>query len=100
MFVLSSKESAEWVLANEVMGFRDNSSVPELKANDRVVLYLTRGACHNPKRDRARIVAVGLVATDLSMSARMIAGLRYQRSCALELTEKFRLDQGPEFGPL
>lgn len=100
MFVLASKESAEWVLANEVMGFREHAAVPALKTNDRVVLYVTRGARHNPTKDRARIVGVGRLTADLSASPRTIAGVRYPRTCPLDLTEKFGLDDGPEFAPL
>jgi hypothetical protein len=61
LFVLGEQRAIEWVVTNRTMAFRDHLPAHRVQKGDRFVLYVTRGAFHNPTRDRARVFATGTI---------------------------------------
>ena len=64
VWVFGDIAGLRWVLDRSTMAFPD-SAAPRLRAmsaGDRAVLYVTRGAFHNPSRDVARLAGLVTVA--------------------------------------
>ncbi|MFI5949762.1 hypothetical protein ACIA8B_19535 [Micromonospora chalcea] len=59
LLVLGERAAIAWVLSEERMAFPSMArrEVAALAQGDQLYLYATRGAWHNPTRDRGRIIA-------------------------------------------
>jgi hypothetical protein len=60
LVVLGEAEGLRWVLENKKMAFTEARCrrAAELRRGDDVVLYVTRGAFHNPTRDEPHLAAL------------------------------------------
>jgi hypothetical protein len=58
LVVLGERDAIRWVLEQQRMAFpaTPRSEVAALGPGDHLLLYATRGAWHNPGRDRGRII--------------------------------------------
>lgn len=80
LFVLGESEAVEWVVQNRVMAFRDGIRTNELRPKDRFVVYVSRGAFHNPTRDEAQVVASGIVTSQVESKPVTVCGERFKQS--------------------
>jgi len=58
LLILGERDAIAWVVSQEQMGFtadRSSSATAAISAGDELFLYATRGAFHNPTRDRGRV---------------------------------------------
>ena len=83
------------------MAFRDHIKAHHLRKGDQFALYVTRGAFHNPTRDRAQILGTGLLASGLSERDYEVAGEKFSQSVALAWTAgPLKPREGVEVQPL
>lgn len=79
VWVFGEIEGLRWVLANRTMAFSPAAVRRGLGVGrgDRAVLYVARGAHHNPTRDRSHLAGVVTVTGTASPCEVEIAGGRY-----------------------
>ena len=104
LLILGEREAIAWVLANERMAFTAHRvrALAAVQVGDDLLVYTTRGAFHNPTRDRGRVVGRALVATDVRRLAGpvTIAGREFTHGCGLRVLELAPLGSGVELAPL
>lgn len=68
LLVLSDREAIWWVLSRCRMAFPDGRAreASALEVGDRLMLYSTRGAWHNPTRDRGRVIGEATVSSPVA----------------------------------
>jgi hypothetical protein len=62
--VIGDRDALWWVLSERRMAFpvsRRRRALSELQSGDALYLYATRGAFHNPTRDRGRVIGLASV---------------------------------------
>jgi hypothetical protein len=99
LIVLNDQAAAAWVLKHKRMAFR-NRAGPDLQPGERMAVYLTRGAFHNPTRGRSLIVALGYIDSSVVAEPIIVAGQTYDRSCALTFDSQAPLNDGLPFSQL
>lgn len=104
MWVFGEIEGLRWVLAHDTMAFAAHAAarIAPMGAGDRAVLYVTRGAHHNPTRDVARL---GGLVTVLGTPQRprraiRIAGREFTHTVAIRVDVALGERSGPEVKPL
>jgi len=104
LVVLGDREAIAWVLREQRMAFpaTRRAEVARLVPGDRLFLYATRGAWHNPTRDRGRIIGTGTVdgpveALDGPLE---IAGMTFHSGCGLRIGGVVPYPGGVELQPL
>ncbi|HEX6968478.1 MAG TPA: hypothetical protein VF174_06685 [Micromonosporaceae bacterium] len=104
LVILGERDAIRWVLREQRMAFpaTPRAEVAALAAGDRLFLYATRGAWHNPTRDRGRIIGVATARS----SARVldepveIAGRTFVSGCTLHIEGLVPYPGGLELQPL
>jgi hypothetical protein len=89
LLVLGEREAILWVLLNEQMAFpaTPRREVSALQPGDELVLLTTRGAYHNPTRDRTRVIGTATVqskVTQLNPQVE-IAGRTFASGCQIKV---------------
>jgi hypothetical protein len=104
LVVLSDREAIRWVLAEQRMAFpgTPRAEVAALAVGDELFLYSTRGAWHNPGRDRGRLIGHARVATGVTRLDEPIelAGMTFHSACDLDIDEVVPYPGGLELQPL
>jgi hypothetical protein len=89
LLILGEREAISWVLREQRMAFPSTprAEVAALAVDDRLLLYTTRGAWHNPTRDRGRIIGIATVtnAVRLLDEPIEISGRRFSSGCELSI---------------
>jgi hypothetical protein len=103
LVVLGEVEGLRWVLKNEKMAFTAarRSLASKIEPGDRMVLYVGRGAYHNPTRDRSQIIGLATVRTavkDLRAPIE-IAAREFICACSLEIEVALPERQGVPIDP-
>jgi hypothetical protein len=104
LLIIGNREALGWILTSRRMAFPD-ASRPEvrlIRIGDRLLIYTTRGAFGNPKRDRGRVVGTATVKSQVARLERPIRfGEReYPVGCDLDIGLVLPLGAGVELGPL
>lgn len=104
LLVLGDREAIAWVLREQRMAFPSTprAEVRALAQGDRLYLYATRGAWHNPTRDRGRVLGTAHVSSpvhtlDVPVE---IAGRSFHSGCPLSVDGLAPYPQGVELQPL
>ncbi|RUL93712.1 hypothetical protein [Verrucosispora sp. FIM060022] len=104
LVVLGEREAIWWVLHEQRMAFpaTPRAEVARLAPGDRLFLYATRGAWHNPKRDQGRLIGT---ATPVTAVHRLdepieIAGRPFPSVCRLQIQGVVPYPGGLELRPL
>lgn len=104
LLIIGDREALAWVLQNERMAFQAHRRglVAALSQGDELFIYSTRGAFHNPGRDRGRVIGVARAATAPEVLPEPIelAGRRFELGCRLELVSLAPLGSGVELSLL
>lgn len=104
LLVLGEREAIAWVLREQRMAFPSTPrpEVTRLAPGDELLIYTTRGAFHNPARDRGRIAGRTVVTTPVTAldTPVEIAGRTFPRGCDLRIDSLAPWNQGPELAPL
>ena len=104
LVVLGEREAIWWVLNEQRMAFpaTPRAEVAALGAGDRLFLYATRGAWHNPTRDRGRVIGTATAATAVrTFDAPIeIAGRSFHSGCGLRIDGVVPYPGGLELQPL
>jgi len=104
LVVLGEREAIAWVLREQRMAFpaTRRAELERLEKGDRLLLYATRGAWHNPTRDRGRIIATARVTGSLQRRDEPIeiAGMRFHSECRLLVEGVVPYPGGLELQPL
>lgn len=104
LLILGERDAIAWVLREQRMAFpaTPRAEVAALAVGDRLYLYATRGAWHNPTRDRGRIIGVATVASSVRMLDRPIeiAGRSFVSGCDLRIDKVVPYPSGVELQPL
>ncbi|MFG2099874.1 hypothetical protein ACGFJ5_04665 [Micromonospora echinaurantiaca] len=104
LLILGERDAIAWVLREERMAFpaTPRAEVAALAVGDRLFLYATRGAWHNPTRDRGRIIGVATVGSAVRRLDRPIeiAGRRFVSGCDLSIDGIVPYPGGVELQPL
>jgi len=86
----------EWVIDHGRMAVGSRvKSLPE--RGDRLVLYASRGAFHNPTRDRARVIGLGITKSAPQNRPVVVAGSPYERSFGIEVDQLAEPREGLDF---
>ncbi|MGY0002498.1 hypothetical protein [Micromonospora sp. I033] len=89
LVILGDRDAISWVLHEQRMAFpaTPRAEVAALAADDRMFLYATRGAWHNPTRDRGRIIGTATPQSTVRMLAAPIeiAGRTFVSGCDLRI---------------
>ncbi|MBM0236532.1 hypothetical protein JNW88_04000 [Micromonospora sp. ATA32] len=104
LVILGDREAISWVLREQRMAFpaTPRAAVAALAADDRLLLYATRGAWHNPTRDRGRIIGTATARS----AARMldapieIVGRTFVSGCDLRIDGLVPYPGGLELQPV
>ena len=87
--VLSEAEGLRWVLKNSRMAWTEGSSsrAIRIQPGDGLLLYVARGAFHNPTRDESQLIGVAEVIGPVSKfkTPMMLAGRRFVVGCQLRM---------------
>jgi hypothetical protein len=104
LLILADREALAWVLREERMAFpaKWSWSAGRLQVGDRLLLYTTRTAFHNPKRDRGRVIGIAAVGSRIEhlREPLTIAGRSFTSACRLKLEGVAALREGVELAPL
>jgi hypothetical protein len=104
LLVLGEREAILWVLLNEQMAFpaTPRREVSALEPGDDLVLLTTRGAYHNPTRDRTRVIGTATVQSKvIQLNPQVeIAGRTFASGCQIKVETLAPYSTGPEIGPL
>ncbi|MDG4793698.1 hypothetical protein [Micromonospora sp. WMMD1082] len=104
LLVLGDRDGIAWVLREQRMAFPAGSraEVSALAAGDELFLYATRGAWHNPTRDRGRIIGHATVvgAVQLLRQPLELAGREFRSGCPLHIDGAVVYPGGVELAPL
>ena len=68
LLIIGDREALAWILGTQRMAFpvRRGRSAPELRLDDSLLVYTTRGCFRNPSRDRGRVIASATVNSPVS----------------------------------
>jgi len=87
--VLGEVEGLRWVLKNSRMAFTEamSSKAGKIRKGDGLVLYVGRGAFHNPTRDESQLGGVAEVTSEVRRLGRPveIAGREFVTVCDLRI---------------
>src|SRR4051794_21123305 len=100
LIVLGDAKPAAWVLKKQRMAFRAGTKYERISVGDRIALYTTRGAFHNPPRDQSQVFALGDVVSAPHRRHTRIEGVEYEATCDLQITQALPLREGVMFRPL
>jgi hypothetical protein len=104
LLVLGEREAIRWVLVNKQMAFpaTPRKEVSALRPGDKLFLLTTRGAYHNPTRDRTRIIGTATVTSQVSRLdvSIEIAGRLFESSCRIRVESLATCLSGLEVSPL
>lgn len=104
LLVLGDREAIAWVLREQRMAFprTPRADVAALAPGDRLYLYATRGAWHNPTRDRGRVIGTARVESPVRTldSPLEIAGRTFHTGCALSVGGLVPYPGGVDVRPL
>lgn len=104
LVVLGERDAIAWVLREQRMAFpaTPRAEVARLAQGDRLFLYATRGAWHNPTRDRGRIIATATVAGPVRRRDEPIeiGEMRFHSECRLRIEGVVPYPSGIELQPL
>jgi hypothetical protein len=104
LVVLGERAAIAWVLREQRMAFpaTRRAEVTRLAPGDRLFLYATRGAWHNPTRDRGRIIGTATVDSPVRALDRplQIAGMTFHSGCGLRIDGVVPYPGGVELQPL
>lgn len=103
VWVFGEIEGLRSVLASGEMGFRLSASerVHQMSTGDRAVLYESRGAFHNPTRDRSRLRGTTtVVGAPRQGDPLEILGVRFELFVPFEVDVLLPERSGPEFKDL
>jgi hypothetical protein len=104
LVVLGEREAISWVLREEAMAFpaTPRAEVAALAEGDELMLYATRGAWHNPTRDRGRIIGHAVVTSPVRPldEPLYLAGRDFHSQCRLRITGLVPYPGGVEVAPL
>jgi hypothetical protein len=82
-------QGLRWVLEHQRMAFSEglSSRARSIDIGDELVLYVTRGAFHNPTRDRSQFVGLAGVTGPVRRARApiVIAGREFVSSCPIEV---------------
>ena len=89
LFIIGEREALHWVVHASRVAFPPGRTAQArvLDTGDLLFLYTTRGAFHNPTRDRGRIAgrAVVLEPPQVFDDAMELAGLRFASGCPIDI---------------
>jgi hypothetical protein len=90
LLVLGEREAIWWVLTESRMAFqahRAAQAARQLEPGVQLLLYVTRGAFHNPTRDRGQVIGEAIVASPLTSldDALSMAGRKFTVACDLDI---------------
>ncbi|MCO1595682.1 hypothetical protein M8C17_10950 [Micromonospora sp. RHAY321] len=104
LVVLGERDAIWWVLHEQRMAFpaTPRSEVAQLAAGDRLFLYATRNAWHNPVRDRGRVIGTATAATAVRRLDQPIeiAARAFHSACELHIEGLVPYPGGLELQPL
>ena len=104
LLVLGERDAIRWVLTTGQMAFPSTPrrEVAALREGDELFLLTTRGAFHNPTRDRTRIIGTAVVTTSVARfdDALELAGRTFESGCSIEVTSLTPYLEGVELAPL
>jgi hypothetical protein len=102
--ILGDRDAIAWVVREQRMAFprTPRAEVAALAPGDRLYLYSTRGAWHNPTRDRGRVIGTAQVESSVRALDQPleIAGRTFHSGCALSVQSLVPYPQGVELQPL
>jgi hypothetical protein len=104
LVVLAEVEAFRWVVANEQMAFSAGqaSRISQMTPGDRLVLYMARGAFHNPTRDMSHLSGLAKLRSDVRPLRRplIVASREFSFACDLEIEVVLPERTGPLVKPL
>lgn len=102
--VLAEAEGLRWVLEHSRMAWTEASSrrASRVRPGDRLVLYVARGAFHNPTRDESQLLGLAEVLSPVRRFRKPveIAGRRFVCGCDLRLEVVLPEREGVPVRPL
>ena len=97
-------DGLRWVLDHQRMAFSDGLArkARKIQVGDELVLYVTRGAFHNPSRDRSQLGGLARTVSTVRPLARplAIAGREFVATCRIEVLTSLPERSGVPFDPL
>lgn len=104
LLVLGEQEGLIWVLTSSRMAFTASRAplASRLQPGDQLLLYLSRGALHNPTRDRGRIIGRALVDGPVMplRDSLWLGGREFVVGCARSIQGLAPFQRGVELAPL
>ncbi|MFE9870250.1 hypothetical protein ACFYON_06360 [Micromonospora sp. NPDC005686] len=104
LLILGERDAIAWVLREQRMAFpaTPRAEVAALNAGERLFLYATRSAWHNPTRDRGRIFGCATTQSavhELDQPVE-IAGRKFVSGCTLQIEGLVPYPGGIELQPM
>jgi hypothetical protein len=104
LLVIGEETALRWILAEQRMAFPRHRAKEALglRRGDTLLLYVTRGAFHNPTRDRGRVIGEAAVAArpESFSNPISVAGREFDLGCPLRIKVLCPRDSGVELAPL
>ena len=102
VWVFGEIAGLRWVIEREVVAFPESASarIGSMAEGDRAVLYVTRGAFHNPTRDEARLAGLATVQGSPEAASVTIAGRDFVWKLPIRIEKILPERTGPSVKPL
>lgn len=104
LLILGERKAIYWVLSKSRTAFPEGRAgqASALREGDTLLLYSTRGAWHNPTRDRGRIIGEAKVSSPVRNLRKPvdIAGRQFHSGCRLEIGPVAPYGQGVDLAGL
>ena len=104
LVVIGERLALAWVLSEQRMAFPSYRAreVSAVERGDDLLIYTTRGAWHNPTRDRGRVIAHARVTTPVMPldPPVEVAGREFALGCGFKLLSLAPFRDGVELAPL
>ncbi len=103
LWVFGEIDGLRWVLDHRQMAFRTHQArrAGRIRERDTAVLYVTRGAFHNPTRDRARLAGLAEVIGPPEQGQSVeIIDREFQLLVPIQVTILLPEREGPEVAPV
>lgn len=102
LWVFGEIEGLRWVAAHDRMAFSAAAATRAraMRDGDRALLYVTRGAFHNPTRDSSRLAGIATATGTVTDEPIEIGGRRFPVSVPIRIDVLLPERSGPEVAPL
>ena len=98
--MISEVKALRWVVEHDRMAFRSHVHTEDVRAGDPFVLYVTRGAYHNPTSGESQVLGLGRFTSEVQSRRATVHGETFPKSASIKVEAVLAERSGMPFKPL